>query len=236
MPYGQLASSWRATGPAQPTSARPRAAINKDSYPLSSKIIFEFPEAKVAVTCVPGHDDLVRIWQNRPPELCAQGDPPPTAAIPLPPADHRDKGTYTPGDLARARCMQPTPIKYPESKGRKVDSADVIRMGQRNANFLIMQGPFAETMFRQPGRPARPEALAKDGEKILWDARALYENGRTWANQGIASSPSNGPSPTVKCISIITSIKVLTDHRCCFSNCPLSRSGGGAIFTPTFRT
>ena len=159
---------------------------NKDSYPHSSKIIYEFPETKIDGKKRPA---LTMTWYdggNLPPlelipsELMAEsGKLPDSGSLII-----GDKGKlYTPGDYGGGGHMvdlagelipeDPAhPVEFPVSKGHWEDFITAIRGGQRNVdNFPDYAGPLAETILL--GNLAVWPAAGGSGEKIFWDARHL---------------------------------------------------------------
>ncbi len=163
---------------------------NKDSYPLSSKIIYEFPAAMVDGKMRPA---VTMYWYdggNRLPKDLApaellpdSGEVPISGSLMI-----GDKGKlYTPGDYGGGGHIvggdPMTDIKYPESKGHWEDFMEAIRGGKRNvANFPDYAGPLAETILL--GNLAVWPAWKGEGEKILWDAKNLkVKNGRDVADQ-----------------------------------------------------
>lgn len=163
---------------------------NKDSYPLSAKIIFEFPAATVDGKHRPA---VTMYWYdggNRlPKELAPKDLLPENGEVPISGSlIIGDKGKlYTPGDYGGGGHIVDgdpmTDIKYPESKGHWEDFMEAIRGGQRNvANFPDYAGPLAETILL--GNLAVWPAWKGEGEKVLWDAKNLkVKNGREVADQ-----------------------------------------------------
>jgi predicted dehydrogenase len=163
---------------------------NKDSYPKSSKIIYEFPaitfegKARPAVTMVwydGGYLPPKDLW---PKDLLPEtGELPSSGSLII-----GDKGRlYTPGDYGdRGHIIDGVDVgtvKFPESKGHWEDFIAAIRGGERNvSNFPDYAGPLAETILL--GNLAVWPAWKGDGEKILWDAHSLkVKNGRDVADQ-----------------------------------------------------
>ncbi|HLJ54773.1 MAG TPA: Gfo/Idh/MocA family oxidoreductase [Chthonomonadaceae bacterium] len=163
---------------------------NKDSYPKSSKIIYEFP-----ATVVDGkpRPPVTMYWYdggNRLPKDLApaellpdNGEVPISGSLII-----GDKGKlYTPGDYGGGGHIvggdQMKDIQYPESKGHWEDFMEAIHGGTKNvANFPDYAGPLAETILL--GNLAVWPAWKGEGEKILWDAKNLrVKNGREVAEQ-----------------------------------------------------
>ncbi len=163
---------------------------NKDSYPKSSKIIYEFPAAVVDGRHRPA---LTMVWYdggNRLPKELApkellpeSGEVPESGSLII-----GEKGKlYTPGDYGGGGHIvdgvEMATVNFPESKGHWPDFITAIRGGQRNmANFPDYAGPLAETILL--GNLAVWPAWKGEGEKILWDAKNLkVKNGRDVADQ-----------------------------------------------------
>jgi predicted dehydrogenase len=163
---------------------------NKDSYPKSSKIIYEFPAAAVdgkqrpAVTMIwydggylPSKELIPADW------LPESGRIPSSGSLII-----GDKGKlYTPGDYGGGgHIVDGDPmetVNFPQSKGHWEDFIAAIRGQEKNvANFPDYAGPLAETILL--GNLAVWPAWKGDGEKILWDAKNLkVRNGRDVADQ-----------------------------------------------------
>jgi predicted dehydrogenase len=170
---------------------------NKDSYPKSSKIIFEFPAAKVdgkerpALTLT-WYDGGNKIPKEMVPKdlLPENGDVPESGSLIL-----GDKGMlYSPGDggggghiLSMAGEVIPEdqahPVAFPKSMGHWEDFIAAMRGGPRNvANFPDYAGPLAETILL--GNLAVWPAWQGSSEKILWDAKHLkVKNSREISDQ-----------------------------------------------------
>ncbi len=163
---------------------------NKDSYPLSSRIVYEFPAAKVDGKKRPA---VTMHWYdggNRLPKDLAPADLlPENGQVPISGSlIIGDKGKlYTPGDYGGGGHIVDgdpmTDIQYPMSKGHWEDFMEAIQGGQRNVgNFPDYAGPLAETILL--GNLAVWPAWKGDGEKIMWDAKKLrVKNGREVADQ-----------------------------------------------------
>ena len=170
---------------------------NKDSYPRSSKIIYEFPATKIDGKERPA---LTMIWYdggNRiPTELLPKDLLPENGEIPISGSlIIGDKGKlYTPGDYGGGGHLVDTagevipedaahPVAFPVSKGHWEDFIAALRGGERNVgNFPDYAGPLAETILL--GNLAVWPAWQGASEKILWDAKRLkVKNGREVADQ-----------------------------------------------------
>jgi len=170
---------------------------NKDSYPKSSKIIYEFPAATVdgkmrpAVTMT-WYDGGNRLPKDLAPKdlLPDSGEVPISGSLII-----GDKGAlYTPGDYGggghivdlQGHVVEDANIPevtFPVSKGHWEDFILAIRGEQKNVgNFPDYAGPLAETILL--GNLAVWPAFMGTGEKILWDAKNLkVKNGRDVAEQ-----------------------------------------------------
>lgn len=170
---------------------------NKDSYPKSSKIIYEFPKTKIDGKERP---ELTMTWYDGgylppieliPKDLLPEnGKPPSSGSLII-----GDKGVlYTPGDYGGGGYLVDTageiiaedtahPVEFPVSKGHWEDFIETIRGGVRNVgNFPDYAGPLAETILL--GNLAVWPAWQGASEKILWDAKGMkVKNGREVADQ-----------------------------------------------------
>ena len=159
---------------------------NKDSYPKSSKIIFEFPanDKRPAVTLT---------WYDGgelpPKELVPQDLLPETGKVPSSGSlVIGDKGVlYTPGDSGNGghvvNGVDVGEVKFPVSPGHWEEFIAAIRGGDPAvSNFPDYAGGLAETILL--GNLAVWPAWKGQGEKILWDAKNLkVNNGREVAEE-----------------------------------------------------
>ena len=170
---------------------------NKDSYPKSSKIIFEFPEGKVDGKTRPA---LTMYWYDggyKPGKelipkamLPENGEMPSSGSLII-----GDKGVlYTPGDYGGGGFVvtpageiieedTTKPVTFPVSKGHWEDFIAAIRGVEKNVgNFPEYAGPLAETILL--GNLAVWPAWKGEGEKILWNAKDLkVRNGSATADE-----------------------------------------------------
>ena len=181
LPYMALDLRW-------PTSVEATSSgTNKDSYPTSSKIVFQFPAIKTAKYSRPA---LTMYWydgHNLPPVEKVVGDPFPAADL----VDNNkltdsgsliigDKGKlYTPRDYGtRGVIVAGVKVEapYPKSPGHFEEFVRAIRTNNAEpamSNFPDYSGPLTETILL--GNLA-VWAAGTSGEKgrIEWDAKKLH--------------------------------------------------------------
>ena len=163
---------------------------NKDSYPKSSKIVYEFPAAMVDGKMRPA---VTLTWYDG-------GELPPKELVPadLLPESGKvpssgslvigDKGVlYTPGDSGNGGHVvggvDVGEVKYPVSPGHWEEFIAAIRGGEPAvSNFPDYASQLAETILL--GNLAVWPAWKGQSEKILWDAKNMkVRNGRDVADQ-----------------------------------------------------
>lgn len=162
------------------------SGTNHDSYPKSSKIIYEFPATTVGGKPRPA---LTMVWYDGgnlpskdllPADLLPEsGEIPDSGSLIV-----GDKGKlYTPGDYGGGGHIvdgvDVGDVAFPNSPGHWEEFVRAIRGGEpATSNFPDYSGPLAETIL------LGNLAVWAEGDKVEWDAHNLrVKNGRTVADK-----------------------------------------------------